>query len=84
VCVTDDAPLDRAALFGRLREAGIGVNVHYIPVHLQPDFRRFGFAAGDFPQAERYYQRTISLPMYATLTAQAQDMVVAAVSAALA
>ena len=84
ICVTDDAPLDRAQLFARLREAGIGVNVHYIPVHLQPDFARYGFAAGDFPQAERYYARALSLPMYATLSDDEQGHVVAALRTALA
>ena len=49
------------------RAAGILVNVHYIPIHLQPYYRRFGFQRGDYPVAERYYSRAISLPMYARL-----------------
>lgn len=73
----------RAQVFTALRERGIGVNVHYIPVHTQPYYQRLGFKTGDFPQAERYYDEAISLPMYATLTDAQQDEVVAALTAAL-
>ena len=66
----------RRALFDGLREAGIGVQVHYIPVHLQPYYRRLGFEDGDFPAAEAYYARAISLPMYAALADAQQDIVV--------
>lgn len=66
----------RRAVFEGLRAAGIGVQVHYIPVHLQPYYRRLGFRQGDFPAAEAYYERAISLPMYATLTDAQQDFVV--------
>ncbi|MCL5966104.1 MAG: UDP-4-amino-4,6-dideoxy-N-acetyl-beta-L-altrosamine transaminase [Deltaproteobacteria bacterium] len=56
---------DRAAVFRSLREAGIGVNVHYIPVHLHPFYRRrFGTGPGDCPVAEAAYERILSLPMY--------------------
>jgi UDP-4-amino-4,6-dideoxy-N-acetyl-beta-L-altrosamine transaminase len=74
----------RRAVFDRLRAAGIGVNVHYIPVHTQPYYRALGFAPGDYPEAERYYSEAISLPMYPTLTDQQQDTVVAALTLALA
>lgn len=66
-------------VFEALREAGIGVNLHYIPVHTQPFYQRMGFKVGDFPQAEQYYSEAISLPMYQTLTVEQQDQVVAAV-----
>jgi UDP-4-amino-4,6-dideoxy-N-acetyl-beta-L-altrosamine transaminase len=66
----------RRAVFDGLRAAGIGVQVHYIPVHLQPYYRRLGFKEGDFPVAEAYYARAISLPMYAALTDAQQDFVV--------
>ncbi|MCX8004214.1 MAG: DegT/DnrJ/EryC1/StrS family aminotransferase, partial [Burkholderiaceae bacterium] len=66
----------RRAVFDGLRAARIGVQVHYIPVHLQPYYRRLGFKEGDFPAAEAYYARTISLPMYATLTDAQQEYVV--------
>jgi UDP-4-amino-4,6-dideoxy-N-acetyl-beta-L-altrosamine transaminase len=62
--------------FERLRAANIGVNLHYIPVHLHPYYRRLGFAPGDFPQAEQYYREAISLPLYADLSDAAQDRVV--------
>lgn len=80
--------LDRIArshlqVFEALREQGIGVNLHYIPVHSQPYYQRMGFKPGDFPEAERYYAEAISLPMYATLSEDGQDRVVAALGAAL-
>ncbi|WP_420471661.1 UDP-4-amino-4,6-dideoxy-N-acetyl-beta-L-altrosamine transaminase [Brevundimonas sp. FT23042] len=74
----------RKQVFDKLREAGIGVNVHYIPIHLQPYYLAMGFRQGDYPAAEKYYAETISLPMFPTLTDQAQDQVVSAVSAAVA
>lgn len=74
----------REAVFDRLRAAGIGVNVHYIPVHLQPFYRELGFSSGSFPEAERYYAEAISLPIYPTMTEAQQDEVVAALAGALA
>ena len=70
-------PAERHALvFGELRAAGIGVNLHYIPVHLQPWYQRMGFSAGQFPEAEAYYAEAISLPMYASLGADQQKFVI--------
>ncbi|KKB79405.1 spore coat protein [Devosia limi DSM 17137] len=63
-------------VFEKLRADGVGVNVHYTPVHLQPDFQRLGFAPGDFPEAERHGATAISLPMYADLSDEAQLTVV--------
>ena len=74
----------RRSVFEGLRTRGIGVNVHYIPVHLQPYYRALGFAPGDFPDAEAYYAEAISLPMYPTLSEAEQDEVVAALREALA
>jgi UDP-4-amino-4,6-dideoxy-N-acetyl-beta-L-altrosamine transaminase len=75
----------RRHVFEALRASGIGVNVHYIPVHLQPYYRRLnGSGAGDFPNAEAYYAGAISLPIYYTLTDVQQDEVVAALRAAVA
>lgn len=74
----------RRAVFEGLRERGIGVNVHYIPVHLQPDFRRLGFAAGQFPRAEHYYSGAITLPLYYAMTDEQQDQVVTALKESLA
>jgi len=70
--------LTRRQLFDGLRTAGIGVNVHYIPVHTQPHYRRLGFAPGQFPAAEAYYAQAISLPMFPTLTDAQQGTVIAA------
>lgn len=74
---------ERARVFAHLRNAGIGVNVHYIPVHIQPFWQKRGFARGDFPVAEAYYDRAISLPLYPGLTEADQDRVVAALAGAL-
>lgn len=75
--------VDRLTLFKRLREAGIGVNVHYIPVHTQPYYRAMGFEAGDFPAAEAYYARAVSLPLFPTMTETQQETVVEALRGAL-
>lgn len=72
------------AVFEALRAAGIGVNLHYIPVHLQPYYRALGFAEGDFPEAEAYYRSAISLPMYPTLTEEQQSEVIATLRRVLA
>ncbi len=74
---------DRASVFARMRAAGVGVNVHYMPVHLQPYYRRLGFRPGDFPAAEAYGREALSLPMYAALRDEQQDEVVAALRAAM-
>lgn len=75
---------DRGNVYRRMRASGIGVNVHYLPVHLQPYYRRMGFAAGDFPVAEAYYARALTLPLYPGLSDALQDQVVAALREALA
>lgn len=63
-------------IFHELRKNGLGVNVHYIPVHTQPYYKEMGFKQGDYPNAERYYQRSVSLPMYPMLTEEQQIQVV--------
>jgi dTDP-4-amino-4,6-dideoxygalactose transaminase len=70
-------------VFSALRADGIGVNLHYIPVHTQPYYRAMGFAPGQFPQAEAYYAEAISIPLYAGLTDADQDRVGAALRRAL-
>ena len=70
-------------VFESLRDQGVGVNLHYIPIHAQPHYARMGFRAGDYPQAEAYYREVISLPMYQTLTDEQQDQVITALSKAL-
>jgi perosamine synthetase len=72
---------NRAQIFAALRAENIGVNVHYIPVHLHPYYReRFGFRDGDFPVAEDAYSRLISLPMFHAMTVADVNDVIAAVS----
>ena len=71
-------------VFESLREQGIGVNLHYIPVHTQPYYQTMGFQANDFPQSMAYYREAISLPMFQGLTEKQQDDVVAALRNALA
>ena len=66
---------NREQIFNVLRENGIGVNVHYIPIHTQPYYLQFGFREGDFPNSESYYDRTISIPLFHTMTAEQQDEV---------
>ena len=73
----------RRRVFEGLRARGIGVNVHYIPVHTQPYYQQLGFVPGDFPVAEDYYAEAISLPMYPAMTEADQDRVVAALGEAL-
>ena len=70
-----EAPIGRGVMFERLRAAQIGVNVHYIPVHLQPYYRSLGFHCGDFPESERFYARQLSLPLHPKLTDVAQERV---------
>lgn len=70
-------PDRRREVFVALREAGIGVNLHYIPVHLQPYYERLGFSEGQFPEAESYARTAISLPLHPGLTQAMQDEIVA-------
>lgn len=70
--------------FADLRARGVGVNLHYIPVHMQPWYRDLGFSVGQFPVAERYYREAISLPMFATLTDDQQQYVINALKESIA
>jgi UDP-4-amino-4,6-dideoxy-N-acetyl-beta-L-altrosamine transaminase len=71
---------DRAKVYDRLREHRVGSAVHYIPVHLQPYYRDLGFNPGDFPNAEAYYVRAITLPMFPAMTDEDVETVVAAIT----
>ncbi|WP_396586918.1 UDP-4-amino-4,6-dideoxy-N-acetyl-beta-L-altrosamine transaminase [Bermanella sp. R86510] len=75
--------VNRKQLFDVLRDNGIGVNVHYIPIHTQPYYRKLGFSLGDFPNSEAYYDTAISLPMFHLLTDEQQDQVVSVLTQAL-
>jgi len=72
----DKITISHREVFELLRDQGIGVNLHYIPVHLQPYYQEIGFNYGDFPAAEQYYKEALSLPMYPDLTEDQQDHIV--------
>jgi perosamine synthetase len=75
---------NRAQVFRALRAENIGVNVHYIPVHLHPYYRdRFGYRGGEYPVAEDAYERLISLPMFQGMTDRDVEDVIAAVKRVL-
>ena len=65
----------RQNIFNELRKNDIGVNVHYIPIHTQPYYQKFGYQKGDFPNAEKFYSRSLSLPLYFDMTYEQQDFV---------
>ena len=73
----------RKDVFDELRTNGIGVNVHYIPIHLQPYYAGLGFKVGDFPNSEKYYNSAISIPIYQSMTLEMQDKVCFALERAL-
>jgi len=70
-------------VFDELRDNGIGVNVHYIPIHTQPYYQQMGFKLGDFPAAESYYQGAISIPLFHAMTIEQQDEVVSVLNKVL-
>ena len=74
---------NREQIFNVLRENGVGVNVHYIPIHTQPYYLQFGFREGDFPNSESYYSRAISIPLFHNMAVGQQDKVVDMLSKAL-
>lgn len=76
-------PVYHRTVFDKMRTSGIGVNLHYMPIHLQPDFRKLGFDAGMYPEAEAYGNSAITLPLFPAMTQDDQDVVVAALAAAL-
>ena len=81
----DNLVADRGQVFRALRAENIGVNVHYIPVHLHPYYRdRFGYQGGEYPVAESAYERLISLPMFHSMTDQDVEDVIRAVTKVLA
>ncbi|TLD89311.1 UDP-4-amino-4,6-dideoxy-N-acetyl-beta-L-altrosamine transaminase [Helicobacter sp. MIT 05-5294] len=76
VLLNKKSGIKRRELFAKLQEEGIGAQVHYIPIHLQPFYAHFGFKKGDFKVAESYYKHAITLPLFPTLTAQEQQKVI--------
>ena len=73
---TRNNPDRHRMVFEKLRESGIGVNLHYMPIHLQPDYRRLGFTEGTFPEAEAHGKEAITLPLYTSLSEVEQNRVV--------
>ncbi|MEL6529451.1 MAG: UDP-4-amino-4,6-dideoxy-N-acetyl-beta-L-altrosamine transaminase [Pseudomonadota bacterium] len=74
--LTEDAKLSRAEMFAAMREAKIGVNVHYIPIHTQPFYEKLGFKREQFPNSVAYYDRALSIPLFPAMTDEQQDRVV--------
>ena len=79
----DKINLTHNEVFTELRKKGIGVNVHYIPVHFQPHYMEMGFRKGAYPEAERYYSEAISLPMFHHMTLDQQNSVVSVLTKTL-
>lgn len=71
-------------VFQELRDKGIGVNLHYIPVHIHPYYQAMGFKTGDFHEAEKYYREAISIPIFHSLTNHQQDLVIRTITEVLA
>lgn len=74
--VKSSSGISRKNAFNALRNVGVGVNVHYIPIHLQPFYQKIGFKDGDFPIAEAYYMRAISLPLFSSMTDEVQNQII--------
>ena len=72
---TRERPEEHRRVFEDLRKSGIGVNLHYMPVHLHPDYIRLGFRDGMFPEAEAYGREAISLPLFPSMTEEQQNRV---------
>ena len=70
-------------IFEEMKKRGVTLNLHYIPVHLQPYYQAQGFKEGDFPASERYYEEAFTLPLYYELTDAQQDEIVSALKEAL-
>ena len=79
----DELSKSHQQIFEELRGNGIGVNLHYMPVHLQPYYRNFGFEAGNFPEAEAHGKEAITLPLYPAMSNEEQDQVIFALEKAL-
>ncbi|MCJ8321022.1 MAG: UDP-4-amino-4,6-dideoxy-N-acetyl-beta-L-altrosamine transaminase [Colwellia sp.] len=67
---------EKLKIFDNMRNKGIQVHVHYIPIHLHPYYQKLGFNVGDFPQAELYYHQSLTLPLHPNLTFEQQDYII--------
>lgn len=72
----DEISKSHLEVFNALRARGLGINLHYIPVHTQPYYQNLGFKVGDFPNAEAYYKKSISIPIFHAMTNEQQDSVI--------
>jgi dTDP-4-amino-4,6-dideoxygalactose transaminase len=73
----DDLALTKPKFFQRMKDIGVNLQVHYIPVHLQPFYKNnYGFQPGDFPVSERFYRNEVSLPIYPDLSRKEVTFVV--------
>ncbi len=73
---SDRVKITRRQIFNELREEGIGVNVHYIPIHTQPYYKKLGYSEGCLPNSESYYNNAISIPLYNALLTKEQDKII--------
>lgn len=80
---TKKTKVSRYEVFEFLMKGDIGVNIHYIPIHTQPYYQKMGFAYGDFPVSESYYNNAVTLPLFPKMSFDDQDKVVATLSGAL-
>ena len=80
----DRVKKSKQEIFAGMKEHGVMLNLHYIPVHLQPYYRELGFGDGDFPVSEQYYREALTLPLYYDLTDAQQDEIIAALRDVLA
>ncbi len=76
VLLRESADISRLELFNAMRAANIGVNVHYIPIYRQPYYQQFNYRVDDFPNMEKYYATTLTLPLYPTLTMDEQAYII--------
>lgn len=74
---------DRTEVYNKLHELGVAVNVHYIPIHLHPYYKKLGFVAGQFPNSEKFYAKALTIPLFVELTDTQQDEVVSALETVL-
>ncbi|MGE3728765.1 MAG: UDP-4-amino-4,6-dideoxy-N-acetyl-beta-L-altrosamine transaminase [Candidatus Sericytochromatia bacterium] len=72
----DQVSVSHRAVYETLKAAGIGVNIHYIPIYSHPYYAQMGFQPTDFPESEQYYQEALTLPLFPTLTESEQDEVI--------
>ena len=72
----DQISKTKQQIFEEMKEQGVVLNLHYIPVHRQPYYEKLGFRQGDFPQSEKYYDEAFTLPLYYDLTNDEQDRIV--------